>query len=198
MRRRTVLALVLVGPVLLLPAPALALGEACLDCHSKQSPGIVADWKISKHSAAGVDCTVCHGEAHQTATDAAKAAIPTPDTCAGCHDDQVAQFKKGKHALAWAAMKAMPSAHAQPVAMMEGMKGCGGCHKLGLKSEAEHKELQQQGRGFGIASCDAATRATRSRSRRPASPRPARPATWASTTRSGRCTRPRSTGCGRC
>ena len=52
-------------------------------------------------------------------------------------------------------MKAMPTAHAQPVALMEGMKGCGGCHKVGLKSEAEHTELQQQGRGFGMASCDA-------------------------------------------
>ncbi len=155
MLRRVALALVFAGPVLLPPAAALASSEACLDCHSKQSPGIVADWKTSKHSTSGVDCTACHGEAHRSATDAAKAAIPTPDTCAACHETQVAQFKRGKHALAWAAMKAMPSAHAQPVAMMEGMKGCGGCHKIGLKSEAEHRELQQQGRGFGLASCDA-------------------------------------------
>jgi hypothetical protein len=67
----------------------------------------------------------------------------------------VAQFKKGKHALAWAAMKAMPSAHAQPLAMTEGMKGCGGCHKIGLKTAEEARELTTQGRGFGLASCDA-------------------------------------------
>ena len=30
------------------------------------------------------------------------------ETCAGCHEAQVAQFKKGKHAFAWAAVKAMP------------------------------------------------------------------------------------------
>ncbi len=35
------------------------------------------------------------------------------------------------------------------------MKGCGGCHKIGLKSEAEVRALKAQGRGFGMASCDA-------------------------------------------
>jgi hypothetical protein len=57
--------------------------------------------------------------------------------------------------MAWAAMKAMPTAHWQPMALMEGMKGCGGCHKLGLKTESEIKELKQEGGGFGLASCDA-------------------------------------------
>ena len=132
-----------------------AQANTCIECHKKTSPGIVADWQLSKHSGAGVECAVCHGEAHQTAADVAKAEIPTPETCAACHEGQVAQFKRGKHALAWAAMKAMPTAHAQPVALMEGMKGCGGCHKLGLKSEAEVRELKAQGRGFGMASCDA-------------------------------------------
>lgn len=132
-----------------------AQANTCIECHQKTTPGIVGDWQVSKHSAAGVDCAVCHGEAHQNATDAARAEIPTPETCAACHEAQVAQFKKGKHALAWAAMKAMPTAHAQPVALMEGLKGCGGCHKLGLKSEAEVRALKAQGRGFGMASCDA-------------------------------------------
>jgi hypothetical protein len=41
------------------------------------------------------------------------------------------------------------------MAMTEGMKGCGGCHKIGLKSADEVKKLTQEGRGFGMASCDA-------------------------------------------
>jgi len=102
-----------------------------------------------------VDCAVCHGEEHNSPEDTALARIPTPETCAECHETQVEQFKKGKHALAWAAMKAMPFAHAQPMAMTEGMKGCGGCHKIGLKNEAEIRKLQTNGRGFGLASCDA-------------------------------------------
>jgi hypothetical protein len=35
------------------------------------------------------------------------------------------------------------------------MKGCGGCHKIGLKSEAEIKQIKADGGGFGLASCDA-------------------------------------------
>ncbi|HDQ00728.1 MAG TPA: cytochrome C [bacterium] len=131
------------------------MGQDCQECHQKNTPFIVSDWQLSKHSQNGVDCSTCHGDSHQDAYDMAKAKIPTPETCAQCHDDQVEQFKKGKHAFAWAAMKAMPTAHWQPMALMDGMKGCGGCHKIGLKTEDEIKSLKQQGAGFGTASCDA-------------------------------------------
>ncbi|MBP2671353.1 MAG: Hydroxylamine oxidase precursor [candidate division NC10 bacterium] len=135
-------------------APA-AYADDCVDCHQKTTPGIVGDWDLSKHKDAGVDCIACHGDQHSSAGDVAKALIPTPETCRPCHPERVEQFSRGKHAVAWAAMKAMPSAHAQPVALMEGMKGCGGCHKIGLKSEADLKELRDAGSGFGRASCDA-------------------------------------------
>ena len=138
--------------VLALPASAEV---TCVDCHQGLTPGIVADWTESKHSELDVGCATCHGEEHNSPDNTELAKIPTPETCAECHATQVEQFSKGKHSLAWAAMNAMPTAHAQPVAMMEGMKGCGGCHKIGLKSEADLKELQKGGRGFGVASCDA-------------------------------------------
>jgi hydroxylamine dehydrogenase len=41
------------------------------------------------------------------------------------------------------------------MALIEGMKGCGGCHKIGLKSDADIVALRKQGNAFGIASCDA-------------------------------------------
>ena len=132
-----------------------AYAQQCVDCHKKVTPNIVSDWQISKHSQNEVNCSVCHGELHKDQDDADKVQIPTPETCADCHEERVEQFKAGKHAAAWAAMKAMPTAHWQPMAMMEGMKGCGGCHKIGLKTEAEIKELKKSGAGFGVASCDA-------------------------------------------
>ncbi|MFB3814335.1 MAG: multiheme c-type cytochrome [Terriglobales bacterium] len=128
---------------------------ACVDCHTRRTPGIVTDWKQSKHSTGGIGCDTCHGDQHKTETDFLQAKIPTPDTCAQCHDQQVAQFKKGKHAMAWAAMEAMPTIHWQPMALIEGMKGCGGCHKIGLKTEKEIAELRKSQNQFGIASCDA-------------------------------------------
>lgn len=129
--------------------------QECMNCHKKVTPQIVSDWKLSKHSQNDVDCSVCHGDMHKSPKDIDKVQIPTPETCAVCHEDQANQFKAGKHAFAWAAMKAMPTAHWQPMALMEGMKGCGGCHKIGLKTEEEIKELKKNGPGFGIASCDA-------------------------------------------
>lgn len=129
--------------------------QDCVTCHKLKTPNIVSDWQISKHSASGIECYDCHGSQHKTEKDIANVQIPTPETCAQCHEEQVTQFKKGKHAFGWAAMKAMPTAHHQPSAMMEGMKGCGGCHKIGLKTEDEIKDLKKSGTGFGVASCDA-------------------------------------------
>jgi len=129
--------------------------QDCVECHKKLTPGIVGDWQVSKHRGAGIGCAECHGEEHQSEADVARARIPTPATCAECHEDQVEQFKKGKHAHAWTAMKAMPTIHWQPMALIDGMKGCGGCHKLGLKTEDEIKALKAEGGGFGLASCDA-------------------------------------------
>jgi len=132
-----------------------AVGEVCIACHKQITPNVVTDWQLSVHSTVGVDCATCHGDKHQTADDFARAAIPTPETCAPCHKERLDQFKAGKHAKAWAAMQAMPTIHWQPMALTEGMKGCGGCHKVGLKSEAEIAALKKGGQQFGIASCDA-------------------------------------------
>ncbi|MDI6804113.1 MAG: multiheme c-type cytochrome [Bacteroidota bacterium] len=132
-----------------------ASSQVCVDCHKNNTPNIVSDWQLSKHSKNEVACSTCHGDEHNSSTNVELAKIPTPDKCSECHDDKVEQYKKGKHALAWAAMKAMPTAHMQPMALMEGMKGCGGCHKIGMKTESEIKELKKQGAGFGVASCDA-------------------------------------------
>ncbi len=129
--------------------------QTCVECHKKLTPGIVKDWELSKHSKNDVECFTCHGEDHTTNRDMVYATIPTPDACGNCHEERVEEFKKGKHALAWAAMKAMPTTHMQAMALTEGMKGCGGCHKIGLKSEEQIQELKKSGRGFGLASCDA-------------------------------------------
>jgi hydroxylamine dehydrogenase len=132
-----------------------AVKQSCVSCHTEVTPHIVSDWQLSKHSKNGVSCEVCHGSKHTTTEDFSKALMPTPDTCAQCHKDQPAQFMQGKHAKAWTAMKAMPTIHWQPMALTEGMKGCGGCHKIGLKTDKEIKALTEEGSGFGVASCDA-------------------------------------------
>lgn len=127
----------------------------CVECHTKVTPNIVKDWELSQHSQNDVACGTCHGDSHQRMDDFVNASIPTPAVCANCHETQVEQFSKGKHAAAWAAMQAMPTIHHQPALLIEGMKGCGGCHKIGLKSEQEIQDLKSSGSKFGHASCDA-------------------------------------------
>jgi hypothetical protein len=136
-------------------AALTAHAETCVECHRRITPQVVTDWGLSRHSQNDVDCAVCHGEGHVTMTDVANVKLPNPETCRSCHETQVDQFSKGKHAHAWTSMKAMPTAHWQPMALMEGMKGCGGCHKIGLKNEADIEIAKGDGSGFGMASCDA-------------------------------------------
>jgi hypothetical protein len=127
----------------------------CVTCHEEITPQVVVDWELSKHSEAEIGCAACHGNGHKSAEDVAAVETVTAATCGECHDTQLGQFSKGKHALAWAAYKAMPTSHALPMALGPGMKGCGGCHKVGLKDEAEIEALKAEGSVFGHASCDA-------------------------------------------
>jgi hydroxylamine dehydrogenase len=147
--------------MLLLIVLALALGgasaedSACVTCHREITPRIVDDWEASKHFPNEIGCDTCHGDEHSSAADVDKVETVTADTCGTCHDTQLGQFSKGKHAMAWASYKAMPTTHALPMELTGGMKGCGGCHKLGLKDEAEIEKLKKEGSVFGHASCDA-------------------------------------------
>ena len=132
-----------------------AAADTCVTCHEQETPGIIADWKTSLHSEKGVSCAVCHGFAHENAEDSAKATMPTPATCGNCHAERVEQYKKGKHALAWAALTAMPTTHALPQALIAGQKGCGGCHKIGLMDESAQAGRDKHAGGYGGAACDA-------------------------------------------
>jgi hypothetical protein len=63
-------------------------------------------WQLS-HPIPRPECPL----SFQSAADAAKAKLPPAETCGQCHADRLEQFKKGKHARAWAAMKAMATIH---------------------------------------------------------------------------------------
>jgi hydroxylamine dehydrogenase len=141
---------------ILISMPTFA--DECVKCHRKMSPGVVKDWEASKHATVKKDratCATCHGKEHKDMEDAKLATMPTAATCGSCHAQQEGQFRDGKHALAWTVMKAMPTTHMLPMQLAAGMKGCGGCHKLGVKSEEEVKALRSQGIEHGNASCDA-------------------------------------------
>jgi len=138
MKKLKTMLLFALGAVALAAVPAAAADSACITCHEKVTPGIVKDWKMSA-MADQFDCAKCHGDAHKDATDAAKATMPTPETCKGCHKQQYDQYMAGKHSKAWVSMAAMPTNSIQPHPYISGLKGCGGCHRVGLKPDEEKK-----------------------------------------------------------
>ena len=97
--------------VLLLPLIAVAHpqvsaeGQACLDCHSSSTPGIVEQWRESAHAKKNVDCYSCHRANEKDPATFEHyghriAVIVTPNYCGRCHSKEVEQFEKSHHAQA--------------------------------------------------------------------------------------------------
>ncbi len=129
-------------------------GKVCIGCHKAVTPLLVKDWRSSEHSNNEVTCDVCHGSEHKSKKTSHLARMPDENTCAECHEEQFNQFTKGKHNFGWTSLNALPVTHMEPDELMEGGKGCGGCHNMGVKSEAQKKELRDKGYTYRTNSCD--------------------------------------------
>jgi hypothetical protein len=128
--------------------------ESCITCHRGLSPGQVQDWETSKHSRARVTCSVCHGDAHMSAQDVDMVSFPDEALCGECHEEQFEQLGRGKHNFGWTSMNALPVTHLEPDVLIEGGRGCGGCHNMGIKT-AEQKQAQlDKGYRYQTNSCD--------------------------------------------
>jgi hydroxylamine dehydrogenase len=111
----------------------------CIACHEALTPGIVADWRDSRHSKpanrAPVACPDCHGADHQ------KLRMPTPQVCGECHAVQHDTFQSEKqygfpsHVLAME--RATDSKH-----FVDKPKGettaCVQCHSVATKCDSCH------------------------------------------------------------
>jgi hydroxylamine dehydrogenase len=78
-------------------------GDACLSCHANISPGITVSWRQSKHAYSGVSCAACHTA--QEGDPSGKnhlgrniTVVPSPAYCATCHEEEVQQNSRSKHA----------------------------------------------------------------------------------------------------
>jgi hypothetical protein len=75
----------------------------CVDCHGRETPGIIDHWKGSTHARKGVGCVECHlavrgdvdGFDHYSAH---IATIVTPKDCSRCHAREAAEFAGSHHA----------------------------------------------------------------------------------------------------
>ena len=77
----------------------------CVECHTKETPGIVSHWTGSTHAEKGVGCVECH-KAEQGDVDGYDhkgvfiATVVTPRDCGACHEREHHEFAASHHSKA--------------------------------------------------------------------------------------------------
>ncbi|MBT7357030.1 MAG: hydroxylamine oxidoreductase [Rhodospirillaceae bacterium] len=114
-------------------------GEECIECHEGITPGIVKDWRQSRHSSPTsgepVTCNACHGDDHQ------KLRFPSPADCGSCHENQHTEFQEEKrygfpgHTLAME--RAVDAKHFVDKPKAE-VTACLQCHSVASKCDSCH------------------------------------------------------------
>lgn len=144
----------------------------CIECHAEKTPGIVADWKSSRHAHVSVSCLDCHGVKadHPMASKEPHGKIGqhisvlvSPKTCARCHAQEVEEFQQSGHARGAVQMFAK-TAKGGSVELMEvyeganhpdlkfapGITGCVQCHGAVIRLDANKKPLKEDWPNYGI------------------------------------------------
>jgi hydroxylamine dehydrogenase len=88
------------------PAPPKKAEEIdvgfCISCHQERTPGLFQSWVESKHAKNGVHCVTCHID-HQAASE--QKSMVFPEKCGECHRNQLEEFRKGRHSIAFDRMR---------------------------------------------------------------------------------------------
>lgn len=83
----------------------------CITCHSEKQPGVVNDWRKSRHGHVGVSCLDCHQVEKDSpmaaqhcpgvkGTETYVSVLVTPKTCSRCHPVEVKEFSESGHVRA--------------------------------------------------------------------------------------------------
>jgi hypothetical protein len=84
--------------------------KTCIECHSTETPGIVAIWDQSAHAEVAISCLDCHAvdpdsplvlsgvEGHEDLKVSVSMLVP-PSVCAECHENEVEQFHAGNEII---------------------------------------------------------------------------------------------------
>jgi mono/diheme cytochrome c family protein len=166
------IAAVIVSALGLIPPCAIAqeldsAARQCVDCHTKNSPAIVADWEASRHAEVGVSCHDCHlvaadapmGTMHPRSDGKVTALVP-PTVCGECHASQVAEFNASGHFRAYRQQIPKDSLHAL-TSIHEGREhpelggapnetGCIQCHGTKISLDAEGRPTPETWPNSGI------------------------------------------------
>jgi len=147
-------------------------GKECIDCHQQEQPGIVNDWKDSRHGHVNVTCIDCHAVAadspmatqHETlvGTDTYISVLVPPSKCAICHPAETDQFNNSGHFRSYRQIIPKDSLHAL-VNKHEGQNhpefgnasdetGCMQCHGSEIELGEDNRPLSNTWPNMGMGS----------------------------------------------
>lgn len=113
--------------------------ESCVECHEADMPGLVKEWRYSRHYGANVGCFDCH-QADENDEDAIEhngysiAVIVSPKDCSKCHQIEFDQFQKSHHADAGNILGSLDNMLGEVVeGPMALVNGCNQCHGSVIK-----------------------------------------------------------------
>ncbi|MBW1896340.1 MAG: cytochrome c3 family protein, partial [Deltaproteobacteria bacterium] len=108
--------------------------KTCVECHAETTPGIVGQWRDSKHSEIEVSCIDCH-QADESDLDAFEhygkniAIIVSPKDCAQCHEKEFDEQKGSHHAKAGQILGSLDNLLGEVVGGEPAVNaGCRQCH----------------------------------------------------------------------
>jgi hydroxylamine dehydrogenase len=97
-------------------------GKECIECHKDVNPGIISDWKDSRHGHVGVTCIDCHqvekdaptATQHESleGTETFVSVLVSPKVCGRCHSVEQEQFNASGHFRAYHQIIPKDSLHA--------------------------------------------------------------------------------------
>src|SRR5262245_52114475 len=111
-----------------------AQSQKCVTCHAQNTPSIVAQWRHSGHGRQGVACWECHNADAETPgafehEGATIVTIVTPNACANCHGDIVAENQRSHHAAAASFIGSLDNVLGEVVeGRLAAVNGCWQCH----------------------------------------------------------------------
>jgi hydroxylamine dehydrogenase len=106
----------------------------CVECHEKESPGLVAQWKASAHFKENVTCYDCHAAAPEDKDgfdhyEARIAVIVSPLDCGNCHEKEFEEQKGSHHAKAGQILGSLDNLLGEVVGGEPAVNaGCRQCH----------------------------------------------------------------------
>ncbi|MFH1686582.1 MAG: multiheme c-type cytochrome [bacterium] len=107
---------------------------SCVECHEADMPGLVKEWRHSRHFAADIGCYECHqalpGEADGVEHNGYNiSTVVSPKDCSKCHANEFEQFEASHHADAGRILGSLDNVLGEVVeGPWAAINGCKQCH----------------------------------------------------------------------